>query len=134
MARILIVDDDVELSADTAACLAAHGHRVSTLDDHEKAVDHLLTNTPDLLILDVMFPDNPTAGLDVARRIRHRKEIRHLPILMLTGVNQEFPTDFSSGDIDPEWMPVQDFAEKPIRPELLIEKVSALLRGSAPSQ
>jgi len=35
--------------------------------------------------------------------------------------------DFSSRDIDPEWMPVQDFLEKPVAPDVLLEKVDSLL-------
>jgi len=128
VASILIIDDDVEFSSDVAACLEYKGYTVSTLDDYEKAVDTLIRDTPDLLILDLMFPENPTAGLEVARLVRRKKQTRDLPILMLTAVNQEFPTDLSADNIDHKWMPVQDFIEKPFKTEQLLAKIERLLR------
>jgi len=63
----------------------------------------------------------------LAREIRNTPGLEDLPVILLTAINQEFPMDFSSGDIDPEWMPVQDFLEKPVAPEILLEKVDKLL-------
>lgn len=128
MARIMIIDDDVELTDNTAANLRQEGHEVSTLYATEDAVKKVTEAKPDLVILDVMFPDNPAAGFDLARQIRRTKPIKHLPILLLTGVNQQFPMDFSAEDIDPDWMPVQDFMEKPVKMPVLLGKVNRLLK------
>ena len=46
---------------------------------------------------------------------------------MLTGVNQEFPMDFSADDIDPDWIPVQDFVDKSVEIPELLEKINGLL-------
>ncbi len=127
MARISIIDDDVELAEDMSVLLRKEGHTVSTRDTCEGAVRELVKNTPDLLIQDVMFPENHTAGFDLAREIRKTKEIKDLPIILLTGVNQQFPMDFSAQDIDSEWMPVQAFLEKPVRMAALLEKIGELL-------
>jgi hypothetical protein len=54
---------------------------------------------PDALILDVMFPENPSGGFELARSIR--KKWGEIPVLMLTAVNQQFPLGFSGKDIDP---------------------------------
>jgi len=129
MARVAIIDDDVELSENIASLLQTEGFTVSVRDSTEGAVEELVRDKPDLLILDVMFPENPSAGFDLARRIRQTPEIRDLPIILLTAINQEFPMGFSASDIDPEWMPVQDFLEKPVDPKLLHEKVGKLLRS-----
>ena len=75
-----------------------------------------------------MFPDNPVAGFDLARLIRRMPAIENLPIIMLTGINQDFPMDFSAQDIDPDWMPVQDFMEKPVQMPALLDKVNNLLK------
>jgi DNA-binding response OmpR family regulator len=93
-------------------------------------VQELKLNKPDLLILDVMFPENPAGGFDLARQIRKTEEIKNLPVIMLTAVNQEFPMDFSADDIDPDWMPVQDFVEKPVDTGELLGKIERLLSGS----
>ena len=131
MASIKIIDDDVELAEDLALILKKEGYTVSTLDDTEGAVEDLVQNRPDLLILDVMFPENASAGFDLARKIRETEEIKDLPVILLTGINQKFPMDFSADDIDDHWMPVQDFVEKPIDIGKLLRKVRHFLQASA---
>ncbi|MEI7436802.1 MAG: response regulator [bacterium] len=128
MARIMIIDDDVELANNTAALIRRQGHEVSMLHTTDDAVRKVAEYKADLVILDVMFPDNPVAGFDLARQIRRMKDIKDLPIILLTGINQDFPMDFSSHDIDPDWMPVQDFMEKPVKVEVLLEKMSRLMK------
>lgn len=130
MTSIKIIDDDVELAENLSLILEKQGYAVSTLDRTEGAVEDLVRNKPDLLILDIMFPENLSAGFDLARGIRQTREIKDLPVILLTEVNQHFPTDFSSADIDPDWMPVQDFVEKPVDIESLLEKVRHLFPAS----
>lgn len=129
MANIRIIDDDEELAENIALVLKNEGHSVDILTDTENAVEKLIQNTPDLLILDVMFPENPAGGFDLARKLREIQEIKDLPVIMLTAVNQEFPMDFSAKDIDKDWMPVQDFIEKPVDIPKLITKISNLLQS-----
>ncbi len=128
MAKIMIIDDDVEIAANTAAIMSKEGHAVSMLHSIEGVVPILSKDQPDLVILDVMFPDNPVAGFDLARQIRRNKATRTLPVILLTGVNQHFPAEFSAKDIDPDWMPVQDFIEKPAKAAVLIRTVDRLLK------
>ncbi|MEE8589803.1 MAG: response regulator [Spirochaetia bacterium] len=127
MAKIKIIDDDLDLAEDLSLLLKNAGHEISTRDDTEGAVAVLIEEKPDLLILDIMFPENPAGGFDLAREIRSTPALKDLPVILLTAINQEFPMDFSSRDIDPEWMPVQDFLEKPVAPDVLLEKVDSLL-------
>jgi len=127
MAKIKIIDDDLDLAEDLSLLLKNAGHEISTRDDTEGAVAVLIEEKPDLLILDIMFPENPAGGFDLAREIRSTPALQDLPVILLTAINQEFPMDFSSRDIDPEWMPVQDFLEKPVAPDVLLEKVDSLL-------
>ena len=128
MARIMIIDDDVELADNTAELMRKHGHEVSVMHAIEGAAARVAEIKADVLILDVMFPDNQAGGFDLARRIRRDKAGKNLPIILLTGINQEFPMDFSVNDIDSNWMPVQDFMEKPVRISALLEKVNRLLK------
>ena len=64
------------------------------------------------MILDVMFPENDTAGFDIARSIR--RKFGELPVLLLTAVNQSFPLGFGKQDLDPTWLPAVEFLEKPV--------------------
>lgn len=127
MARIVIIDDDVECGENTAAILNAKGYETTLIHTMENAATLLIQNKPDLLILDVMFPDNPVAGFDLAREVRRHPEIKDLPILLLSGVNQEFPMGFSDKDIDSDWMPIQHFIEKPFKSSDLLRSVTKLL-------
>jgi len=128
VANVLIIDDDLELAEDMAAFISQNGHTVTTLDTTDAAVDRIAADRPDVLVLDVMFPDSPTAGFDLARKIRRSKRIRDLPIILLTGINQDMPPlHFSGEDIDPDWMPVQDFMEKPFDGPQLLRKIAAIL-------
>lgn len=131
MSKITIVDDETDIAQDLAHGLEEDGHSVVVTGDTGGIVQQLLADPPDLLILDVMFPDNPVAGLDAARKIRQNKKLRAIPIILLTGINKEFPTNFSSDDIDGTWLPVQDFLEKPVSMPALLGKVKALLSGNA---
>ena len=131
MARITIIDDDVDQANDVADILTGAGHAVNMLHRVESAVETLARDKPDLLILDVMFPENPSAGLELAIQIRQDPHTGDLPVILLTGVNQEFPLGLSGKDIDSEWMPVQEFVEKPIDAQKLLAKISDLVQQSA---
>lgn len=131
MAKIMIIDDDAGLMDNMFVILKNAGYTVTVSDTVDGAIEKLTADKPDLLILDVMFPDNPAAGFDLARKIRQTREISKLPVVLLTGVNQHFPMDFSQGDIDADWMPVQDFIDKPVDFKKLLSKISMLLGQSA---
>ena len=127
MATISIIDDDVELAEDLSKVLRNEGHLVKTRETVEDALQFIEAEKPDLVILDVMFPENPAGGFDLAREIKSRDATKDTPVILLTAINQELPTDFSNKDIDPEWMPVHDFVEKPLDIPVLLAKVNALL-------
>ncbi|RKX76072.1 MAG: response regulator [Spirochaetes bacterium] len=131
MAIIKIIDDDTEFMENLSLILRKEGYEVSTRDSIEGAEEELAEEMPDLLILDVIFPENPAAGFDLARNIRERKDLKKLPVILLTAVNQELPMDFSSKDIDPEWMPVEDFVEKPVNFEELLGKIKIFYHREA---
>jgi DNA-binding response OmpR family regulator len=131
MARIAIIDDDLDLAEDVSQILAGAGHQVRLRGDIDGALEELTRSKPDLLILDVIFPENPAGGFDLARQLRGTAALKDLPVILLTSINQEFPMDFSARDIDPDWIPVQDFLEKPVPPAVLLACVDRLLRTAS---
>jgi CheY-like chemotaxis protein len=128
MSRILIVDDDMDFTDAAKRVLETDGHAVEVVTLVERAMDSLEKDPPDCLVLDVMFPEDATAGFDLAREIRRHGELSQLPILILSAVNTKFPLGFGPRDIDDHWLPVQDFLEKPVDFDVLREKVRRLCR------
>ena len=128
MAYVLIVDDDQDFAETIALVLRKEGYDVQIKFDTESAFQDMQNKTPDLVVLDVMFPEDSSAGFELARIMRHENEtLKMVPILMLTAINAKFPLGFGPKDIDSEWMPVTDFLEKPVDFDVLKAKVSKLL-------
>lgn len=124
MAYLLIVDDDPDFATAVAAVCEGLGHTTVTVHDTQAALARIEQGRPDGILLDVMFPEDPSAGFELAREIRRR--FGSVPILMLTAVNQQFPLGFSDKDIDSKWLPVTDFLEKPIDFDVLKERITQL--------
>lgn len=123
----MIIDDDTDLLENLQAGLSAQGLSVTTRDTVEDAIAEIAAEKPDVLVLDVMFPEMPSGGFDLAREIRRTSGIERTPIILLTAINQEFPMDFSREDIDQDWFPVQDLLEKPVDLKKLHERLKELL-------
>jgi CheY-like chemotaxis protein len=128
MAFVMIVDDDADFANSAATVLRHAGHEVRIeLDSHE-AIARMEERRPDLVILDVMFPESASAGFDLAQSIQHdHPKLKDMPILMLTAINEKFPLGFGPQDIDQDWLPIADFLEKPVDLEALLDKVHKLL-------
>ncbi len=128
MSYIMIVDDDQDFAETIALVVKREGHEVEIKFDTESALESMQNKTPDLVFLDVMFPEDSSAGFELARVMRHEDEkLKMVPILMLTAINAKFPLGFGPNDIDSEWMPVTDFLEKPVDFDVLKAKVAKLL-------
>ena len=127
MANILVVDDDVDLTAATKLALESNGHDVRVELDIAGGKTAMLEDLPDLVILDVMFPEDSAAGFGLARDMHNNEKLASVPILMLTAINAEIPLGFSADDIDDTWMPVKSFLEKPVDFATLLAKVEEML-------
>ena len=122
MARILVVDDDPDITFAVRLFLEKEGHQVETASNRADGMRQLDVYAPDLLILDVMM-DQPDDGIAMAQELRRAG--RTLPILMLTSVSKVTGMDFGR---DNDLVPVDAFFEKPVKPEDLVRAVAELLR------
>jgi len=85
--KILIADDDVQLVDMLQIRFEADGYEVITAYDGQKALEKVLTQAPNLVILDLVLPKLP--GEEVCREIRDDEKTADLPIIMLTGKTSE---------------------------------------------
>ena len=126
-ARILIVDDDADISEAMRVVLESKGYGIDTAIDSKDALEHLKSQKPDLIILDVIMRTK-SEGFDFSRELKKDSTYRDIPILMLTAIKEKTGIDFKPAAGDETWLPVDDFLDKPVRPEQLIEKVASLLK------
>lgn len=129
MKKIYIVDDDQDIVESLSLVLKGDGYVIASQNDEDNIVDNITNFDANLIILDVMFPENDGAGFEMARKIKKSDKLKNIPILMLSAVNEKgiFPGKFSNRDRDDAWLPVNEFVEKPINPTILKEKVAHLL-------
>jgi len=126
--RVYVVDDDKDMVESISIVLESTGYEVGAQYDGKNVVANVAEFGADLIILDVMFPDDSGAGFELARALKSDERTSHLPILMLSAINETgiYAGSFSNRDRDPSWLPVQDFVEKPISPKVLLAKVELL--------
>ncbi|KAF1066005.1 MAG: Transcriptional regulatory protein OmpR [Pseudomonas citronellolis] len=119
-ARILIVEDDQRLAELTRDYLESNGFAVSIEADGARAVDRVLAERPDLVVLDLMLPGED--GLSICRRLRPAFDG---PVLMLTARTDDMD------QVQGLEMGADDYVCKPVRPRLLLARIRALLRRQA---
>jgi len=130
MQNIYIVDDDRNIVEALTIVLESADYNVSCQYHQDNVVENSIKFAADLIILDVMFPEDQNAGFKMARSLKNNQDTQDIPILMLSAVNEKglYAGTFSNKDRDDSFLPVQEFIEKPIVPKLLLKKVSNLLK------
>jgi two-component system, OmpR family, alkaline phosphatase synthesis response regulator PhoP len=122
--RVLVVDDDREIVRLVQGYLRQAGYEVLGAYDGHTAVSLLLTPpVPDLLILDLMLPDQD--GWQITQKVRQHERLRALPIIMLTA-----RVDDVDKIVGLE-MGADDYITKPFNPREVVARVRALLRRQA---
>src|SRR5256885_8307681 len=118
--RILVVDDEPDITALVAYHLAKAGYRVITATNGKDALQTARDERPDLVVLDLMLPD--ISGYDVLTELRRRDETREIGILLLTARQKEVDR------IRGLTLGADDYLLKPFSPAELVLRVGAILR------
>jgi DNA-binding response OmpR family regulator len=127
-AKILIVDDDLDLTKALKVTLESENYSVVTASERMEGMEKIKAERPDLIILDVMMATWQD-GFEMARNLRKDSQFnKNTPILMLTGVKGKTGINFKSTAGDPAWCPVDGFLDKPIGPDVLLAEVRRLLQ------
>ena len=124
---ILFVDDDPSFLDATTDVLESFGYRVTKALSVKECFEALEKEVPDLIILDVMMA-RLDSGFDVCRKLKADEGTKQIPILMLTAVDKKYPFDFGQSAGDPDWLPVDDFIDKPVEAMELVEHIRKLLK------
>ncbi len=114
--RVLIIDDDQDIIETTGALLQFEGFKVFSAETVEDGIEKIAEVSPDVILLDIMFPEKKTRGFDAAAEIKERYP--NLPILAFTAINREYAFDFAKEDIQAE-----EFVNKPVETEKLVELI-----------
>jgi len=120
MKRILIIDDDPDIHESLGSLLRSAGFEVHGSATVEKGIERIGEVRPDLIMLDIMFPEKRNHGFEAARRIK--AEHPHLPVFVLSAVNRDFAFGFSKDDIE-----VEEFLDKPVRIERLLRLINSYI-------
>ena len=121
MARILVVDDDLNLLQMVRVMLERVGHEVETTHKGAEGVVRAAQWQPDLAIIDIMMPD--LDGYNVVRRLRANPATARIPILILTARSQEMDkqTALEAG--------ANAFLSKPVTAQQLTARVDSVLQA-----
>jgi adenylate cyclase len=121
--HVLVVDDDPLNRRLLTASLEREGHRTSAAGDGLAALAALREETPDVILLDIVMPE--LDGLAVLEQIKQDAELRHIPVIVISGVDE---ADSVVRCIE---MGAEDFLPKPFDPVILRARVNAGLNRKA---
>ena len=117
MNRILLLDDDKELCDLLIEYLRPEGFEILAVHDGGEGLASVLSDPPDLLLLDVMLPGKN--GFDVLRELRGKSNV---PVLMLTAKGDEIDRIVGLE------LGADDYLPKPFNPRELLARIRAILR------
>ena len=131
--KILVVDDDPDMRDAITIILESRGYQIVTAQDGLEALANLKAEKPDLMMLDLLMPKMD--GFAVLKELQDARwsKYREIPILILSSVREE--ASRRRYELETALaLEVDDYIEKPISPELLLERVEKLLRTKRKSE
>ena len=124
--HILVIDDDPDYVEGIQSTLTRAGYRVDVAYNPKEGFNALAAKKFDLILLDIMM-GRGAEGVMMARKINKDSELRKIPVLIITGIREQMAFLFPGQPVHPRFLPTDELLEKPVDPELLLEKVSQLL-------
>jgi CheY-like chemotaxis protein len=131
--RILIVDEDQEFVQATLSTFVDHGYEVSLATSCEEGLLKLKEFSPDLIIIDLIM-NKRGDGILFSRKLRRTapyKSFSKIPLLLLSDIKQQAEFTFPGLTRHPYFLPVDEFLEKPLTPEVLVQKAGDLLKATS---
>jgi DNA-binding response OmpR family regulator len=129
--KILVVDDDPDILDAVTMILESRGYEVVSARDGIEGLANLKAEHPDLMILDLMMPKMD--GFAVCKELQDPRwaKYKDIPILILTSVREEASRRRYELETGLE-LDVDDYIEKPMSPDVLLSRVSTLIKKKKP--
>ena len=126
-AKILVVDDDSDIREALTMVLESQGYQVVTAQDGIEGLACLKAEKPDLMILDLLMPKMD--GFAVCKELQDPRwsKFKDMPILILTSVREDASRRRYELETGLE-LNVDDYVEKPISPDILLQRVERLIK------
>jgi two-component system alkaline phosphatase synthesis response regulator PhoP len=123
--KILVVEDSADEANLIKMILEPEGYEVAVASNGEEGLKKVASDRPDLIVLDVMMPE--LDGFTMCSKLRESPEHGSTPVILLTGVakrisDSKYPLD---GVLRAD---AEQYLEKPVKPEELLETVARLLK------
>ncbi len=128
--RLLIIDDDPEFVEGIRGVLEEAGYHVDAVYNPKAGYEALRRQPPDLLLLDILM-GRGAEGVMLARKMRKDPQLSQIPTLIITGLREQIAFLFPGQAVHPHLLPVDELMEKPVDPQLLLDRVKTLLDAAA---
>jgi chemosensory pili system protein ChpA (sensor histidine kinase/response regulator) len=124
MAKILVVDDDIDFQVIMRRILEGEGYEVAIAENGNEALEMVHQGEPpDMVLLDIMMATT-LEGVDVARKMKSEPALENVPIIMISSIATsphaaEFPDD--------EHIPIDGWISKPVQRTVLLKTLERFL-------
>jgi len=119
---VLVVDDEPDARDYLTTVLQDNGYATVTAKDGAEAIAKLEESAPDLVLLDITMPEK--SGVAVYRKLREDDQLKSIPVIIITGVSDEFKTFISSRRQVP---PPDGYINKPVDADAFVKMVRELV-------
>ncbi len=119
MARILIIDDDLDILETVGPLLESQGFQISSADTVEKGLEAIPRDSPQVVLLDVLFPEDSLLGFKAARIIK--RSFPGLPVFLFSSVHREYAFSGETTEAD-------EFLVKPVKIDRLVSLIRQHLK------
>jgi CheY-like chemotaxis protein len=120
---ILVIDDEPDTLTFFSSLLEDNGYNILTADNGEAGLEQLQKQIPDLITLDVTMPE--MSGVEYYRKLRTNDEWKNIPIIIITGVSDDFKKFISTRKSVP---PPDGYLSKPVDPDEMLGLVKEILK------
>ena len=117
--KILLADDSITIQKVIELTFTDEDFELHTVGNGQKAIEEIRTVKPDIVLCDIIMPEK--SGYEVCEHIKTSDDLKHIPVLLLTGAFEPFDQDRAKK------AGCDGFLAKPFEPQTLISKVKELL-------